>query len=176
MEIVDQEGRQLPPGVPGDVVVTHLYSTGFPFIRYRNGDVAVLDDRLCACGRGLPLLGEVRGRTNDVLLAEDGSMVHDVAIAMVLRDTPGVNGFKVIQETLQHCRLQIVIDERFQQQESERKIRATFRSRLGDGVRLDIECVDAIEAERSGKYRYVVSKVSQQQAGLRQSVSSAAEC
>jgi phenylacetate-CoA ligase len=57
-----------------------------------------------SCGRGLPLLKEVHGRTNDVLLAEDGSIVHDIAIAMVLRDMPGVNGFKVIQETLQHCR------------------------------------------------------------------------
>ncbi len=42
VEIVDDHGRQLPPGIPGEVVVTHLYSDGFPFIRYRTGDVAVL--------------------------------------------------------------------------------------------------------------------------------------
>jgi len=129
------------------------------------GDVAVLDEGQCACGRGLPLLKEVRGRSNDVLLAEDGTMVHDVAIAMVLRSMAGVNGFKVIQETLQHCRLQLVTDERFQSPTSETKMRDTVRSRLGAGVRLDIEYVDAIEPERTGKYRYVVSKVSKHQAG-----------
>src|SRR5262249_28015629 len=148
-----------------DVVVTHLYSTGFPFIRYKNGDVAVLDERQCVCGRGLPLLKEVRGRTNDVLLAQDGSMVHDVAIAMVLRGMAGVNGFKVIQETLEHCRLQLVTDEQFQPAPSEAKVRDTVRARLGSGVRLDIEYVSVIEPERTGKYRYVVSKVSEHQAG-----------
>ncbi|MBB5018888.1 phenylacetate-CoA ligase [Chitinivorax tropicus] len=165
VEVVDEQGLPLPAGVPGEVVVTHLYSTGFPFVRYKNGDVAVLDDAQCACGRGLPLLKEVRGRTNDVLLAEDGSMVHDVAIAMVLRDMPGVIAFKVIQETLHHCRLQLVRDERFQTVSSELSIRDTFRARLGQGVKLDIEYVAAIEPEKSGKYRYVVSKVSQHQAG-----------
>lgn len=166
VEIVDEEGRPVAPGVPGEVVVTHLYSTGFPFVRYRNGDVAVLDEGQCACGRGLPLMKEVRGRTNDILLAEDGSMVHDVAIAMVLRDTHGVNAFKVIQETLQHCRLQLVTDTRFCRDVGEDKIRATFRARLGRSVRLQIEYVDAIEPERSGKYRYVVSKISQHKAGV----------
>ena len=161
VEIVDEQGQPLPHGEAGEVVITHLYSTGFPFVRYRNGDVAVLDDRQCPCGRGLPLLKEVRGRTNDVLLAENGAVVHDVAIAMVLRDMPGVNGFKVIQETLQHCRLQLVTDSRYRAETAEAMLRETFRTRLGQGVRLDISYVAAIEAEKSGKYRYVVSKVSQ---------------
>lgn len=165
VEIVDAQGQPVPPGVPGEVVVTHLYSTGFPFVRYKNGDLAVLDEGRCACGRGLPLLKEVRGRANDVLLAEDGSVVLAVAMAMVLRDMAGVNGFKLIQETLQHSRLQLVTDERFQRAASESRIRSSFAARLGHGVRLDIEYVEAIEAEASGKYRYVVSKVSQYQAG-----------
>lgn len=165
VEIVDEQGRPLPAGEAGEVVVTHLYSDAFPFVRYKNGDVAVLDENPCPCGRGLPLLKEVRGRTNDILLAEDGSVVHDVAIAMVLRDMPGVNAFKVIQETLQYCRLQLVTDQRFQSTGSETRIRDTFRARLGSKVRLDIEYVPLIEPEKSGKYRYVVSKVSQHLAG-----------
>jgi len=56
VEIVDREGRALPPGESGEIVVTHLATRDFPFIRYRTGDVGVLDDRLCSCGRGLPLL------------------------------------------------------------------------------------------------------------------------
>ena len=55
--------------------ISHLYSTGFPFVRYRNGDVAVLDERQCPCGRGLPLLGEIHGRSNDLLRAENGAAV-----------------------------------------------------------------------------------------------------
>lgn len=161
VEIVDEQGRPLPPGEPGEVVITHLYSTGFPFVRYKNGDLAVLDDRPCACGRGLPLLREIHGRSNDLLRAENGAAVHGIAFASLLRDMPGVNGFKVIQETLQHCRLQLLTDTRYQPAVSEPRLRGAFRERLGAGIVLDIEYVAVIEPEKSGKYRYVVSKVSQ---------------
>lgn len=162
VEILDEQGNPAPTGEAGEVVVTHLYSDGFPFIRYKTGDMAVMDEGLCACGRGLPVLKEIRGRSNDVLLAADGTLVHDVAFAMVLRDMPGVNGFKIIQETLTHCRLQLVTDERYVSNSSEPKIRNTFRARLGADVQLDIAYVTAIEPEPSGKYRYVVSRLSSQ--------------
>src|SRR5207253_2509642 len=65
VEIVDAAGQVLPPGSAGEIVVTHLATSHFPFIRYRTGDVGVLDRQLCACGRGLPLLKEIQGRTTD---------------------------------------------------------------------------------------------------------------
>ena len=163
VEIVDERGRPLPTGEAGEVVIMHLYSTGFPFVRYKNGDVAVLDERQCPCGRGLPLLGEIHGRSNDLLRAENGAAVHGIAFAALLRDMPGVNGFKVIQETLQHCRLQLVTDARYQAAVCEPGIHDTFRLRLGEGVRLDIEYVTVIEPEKSGKYRYVVSRLGELQ-------------
>jgi hypothetical protein len=60
---------------------------------------------------------------------------------------PGVNGFKVIQETLLHCRLQLVTDARFRaSRRASRRSGAAFRARLGEGVQLDIEHVEAIAA------------------------------
>src|SRR5208282_1388559 len=69
LEIVDKDGTPLPPGSTGEVVVTHLASGDFPFIRYRTGDIAVVDTSHCACGRGLPLLKEIQGRTTDFVIA-----------------------------------------------------------------------------------------------------------
>ena len=160
VEIVDSRGQSVPIGEPGEVVITHLNSSGFPFVRYKNGDIAVLDSKKCSCGRGLPLLRDIHGRTNDVLVAEDGSVVLAVAIALVLRDMPGVNGFKVIQETLTHTRLQLVTDDQFDRKNCPAKIVSAFKARLGKGVSLDIEYLSNIEPEASGKYRYVVSKIS----------------
>src|SRR5262249_61095657 len=42
VEIVDANGTQLLPGQSGEVVVTHLATGDFPFIRYRTGDIASL--------------------------------------------------------------------------------------------------------------------------------------
>lgn len=55
VEIVDKNGFPLPCGEAGEVVVTHLATGDFPFIRYRTGDVAVMSEKLCSCGRGLPV-------------------------------------------------------------------------------------------------------------------------
>jgi phenylacetate-CoA ligase len=161
VEIVGTDGQPLSAGEFGEIVVTHLFSDGFPFIRYRTGDMGILDDQACVCGRTLPLLKEIRGRTNDMLVAQDGSVVHDVAFAMVLRDMPGVDGFKIIQETLDECCLQLVTSQQFQRTSSEARIREVFAQRLGAGVMVQMDYVSAIEPERSGKYRYVVSKVHQ---------------
>ncbi|MFY7863786.1 phenylacetate--CoA ligase family protein [Roseateles sp.] len=158
VEIVDSEGRVLPPGQAGEIVVTHLATKDFPFIRYRTGDVAVLDDRACACGRGLPLLKEIQGRTTDFVVAADGTVLHGLALIYVLRDLPEVQAFKIVQHTRQHVCVQIVPASGFSA-EQEALIVKGFQQRLGSSVRVEVQCVDAIDPERSGKFRYVVSHV-----------------
>ena len=159
VEIVDAGGHVLPHGQAGEVVVTHLFTHDFPFVRYRTGDVAVLDDRQCPCGRGLPLMREVQGRTNDFLLLPDGGRVHDVAFAMLLRDMPGVEQFKIIQESFELTRVELVTGTSFDAEHSIPKIEALFRARLGGSTRIEIGLVPVIHPESTGKYRYVVSKI-----------------
>jgi phenylacetate-CoA ligase len=62
VEVVDDEGRSVRPGQPGEVVVTPLGVEGFPLVRFRTGDVARLHDAPCPCGWRTPRLGAVEGR------------------------------------------------------------------------------------------------------------------
>ena len=89
-----------PRGTPGEIVVTHLATRDFPFIRYRTGDVGVLV-RAVRCGRGLPLLKEIQGRTTDFVVAADGTVMHGLALVYVMRDLPSVKAFKIVQESLE---------------------------------------------------------------------------
>ena len=158
VEIIDAEGRVLPPGQAGEIVVTHLATGDFPFIRYRTGDVAVMDTARCACGRGLPVLKEIQGRATDFVVARDGTVMHGLALIYILRDLPQVAGFKIVQETLDRTRVQVVPGQGFGE-EVERRIQRGLAARLGEGVRVEGEQVVEIAPEKSGKYRYVVSKV-----------------
>lgn len=158
VEIVDSDGRVLPPGQAGEIVVTHLATKDFPFIRYRTGDVAVLGDKPCSCGRGLPTLQEIQGRTTDFVVAADGTVLHGLSLIYILRELPGVRQFKIVQESLQVTRIQIVGDAEFDPHCVPR-IQAQARARLGEQVRISVEMVDDIPPERSGKYRYVVSHI-----------------
>ena len=76
VEIVDRDGHVLAPGQVGEIVVTHLATSDFPFIRYQTGDMGALSARLCGCGRGLPVLEEIQGRTTDFVVAADGTVMH----------------------------------------------------------------------------------------------------
>lgn len=161
IEIIDAEGRVLPAGESGEIVVTHLATSDYPFIRYRTGDVGILGDEPCACGRGLPLLKEIQGRSTDFLVASDGTVMHGLALIYILRDIPGVANFKIIQESLEHTRIQLVTDAAFDEGRT-KDIEEGVRARLGSNVRVEVERVAEIAAERSGKYRYVVSRVAPQ--------------
>lgn len=158
VEIVDGEGRVLPPGQAGEIVVTHLATGDFPFIRYRTGDVAVMDTATCACGRGLPMLREIQGRATDFVVARDGTVMHGLALIYVLRDLPQVAGFRIVQESLAHTRVQVVAGPGFDA-DTVARIERGLAARLGEGVRVEVERVDVIAPEKSGKYRYVLSKV-----------------
>ncbi|MDR9501662.1 MAG: AMP-binding protein [Desulfurivibrionaceae bacterium] len=62
VEIVDEEGRRLPAGEPGEVVVTPLGVEGMPLVRFQTGDVARLHEAPCPCGWQTPRLGPIEGR------------------------------------------------------------------------------------------------------------------
>lgn len=158
VEIVDSAGQVVPAGESGEIVVTHLATREFPFIRYRTGDVATLDTGACACGRGLPMLKEIQGRTTDFVVARDGTVMHGLALIYVLRDLPQVGGFRVVQESLELTRVQVVPGAGFDDATVER-IQRGLSARLGAGVSVEVEQVDEIPPEKSGKYRYIVSKV-----------------
>jgi phenylacetate-CoA ligase len=156
VEIVGPGGNVLPDGEPGEIVITHLATSDFPFIRYRTGDVGVLARGACACGRGLPLLEAIQGRSTDFVIAADGTVMHGLALIYVLRDLPGIASFKIVQESRHRVRVQIVPAPELLPT-IEARIREGFRARLGPGVEVDVERVEAIESDRSGKFRYVIS-------------------
>ena len=158
IEIVDPEGGQVPLGQAGEIVVTHLATGDFPFIRYRTGDVAVMGAAKCACGRGLPVLTEIQGRATDFVVARDGTVMHGLALIYILRDLPGVAAFKIVQESLDLTRVEVVPGDEFGSDTVER-IRSGMTARLGKEVGIQVEPVPEILPEKSGKYRYVVSRV-----------------
>jgi phenylacetate-CoA ligase len=158
VETVDAAGRVLPSGSRGEIVVTHLDTHEFPFIRYRTGDIGVLDPRQCACGRGLPLIREIEGRATDFITASDGTVMHGLALIYVVRDLPGIHSFKIIQESLSRVRV-LVVPEGGYSDNVGASIVTGLRARLGRSVEVSVEPVTEIPPEKSGKFRYVVSHI-----------------
>lgn len=158
VEIVDPQGIPVSADETGEIVVTHLATGDFPFIRYRTGDIGTLDTKACPCGRGLPLLKEIQGRSTDFLVSQDGTVMHGLALIYILRDLPQVRAFKIIQQSLDLTCVQIVSETGLNPELIE-KIERGFKARLGQEATINVEEVAEISPEKSGKFRYVVSKV-----------------
>ena len=156
LEIVDEQGNLQPKGVSGEIVVTHLATSDFPFIRYRTGDIGTLATEQCSCGRGLPVLKEIEGRSTDFVIAADGTVMHGLSLIYILRDIPGMKAFKVIQENRQLTKVLLVAEPPFAASMIDNVI-ASFKQRLGNSVEIQVQLTDTIPAEKSGKYRYIVS-------------------
>lgn len=158
VEIVSEDGEVLPPQEKGEIVITHLSTGDFPFVRYRTGDVGSLSRDRCTCGRGLPVLAEIEGRSTDFVKAADGTVLHGLALIYVLREIPEVEEFKIVQESLTRITVQLVTSSRDTVQ-LENTVTEQFRRRLGDSLFVNFVYVSKIEREASGKFRYVVSQL-----------------
>jgi phenylacetate-CoA ligase len=159
VEIVDAQGQVQPAGQAGEIVVTHLATSEFPFVRYRTGDVGTIATESCSCGRSLPLLESIEGRSTDFVMAADGTMMHGLALIYILRDISGITAFKIVQESLSLTAVQVVWQQGELPAEIHQQISSGLKARLGQSVEINVQQCDEIKPEKSGKYRYVISKV-----------------
>lgn len=167
VEIVGDDGTPLEPGNLGEVVVTHLDTPEMPFIRYRTGDIAALSSKQCSCGRTLPLLERIDGRRTDFIVAPDGRVLHGLSLIYILRQLAGVEQFRITQKSLQEFDIELVTGPDFKR-ENESVIKSEFERRLRAQLNVRIRYSAVIAASNSGKFRYVVSELGEQNIALAQ--------
>ncbi len=159
VEILRPDGSRCLPGEAGEVVATCLVRQYQPMIRYRLGDMAAWDPEPCPCGRQMPVLKEVLGRVEDMVIGPDGRQM--VRFHGVFVDQPHVREGQVIQESLRHIRVKVTPAEGFGHADVE-DIVQRIQQRLGVGVAVEVETVDQIPRTASGKFQAVVSRLHEQ--------------
>lgn len=161
VEIVDDEGRPVPAGTPGNVLVTSLANFAMPLIRYAIGDRATLaPESTCGCGRQGQMLTGIHGRSMDMFRCEDGTLVDPEYIIELLYFRPWLRGFQVVQHT--YNRVEFLFELRDEQPPNPSdlgEIEAGVTKVMGAACCVEFTVVTSIAKSPSGKYRYVVSKV-----------------
>ena len=152
LEIVE-EGCVVKDGSQGDVVGTGLLNLDMPLIRYRVGDRARMppDLGLCACGRTLPRLAGIDGRTDDVFYTPDGRVMGRVG--PVFSAPLNIIEAQAIQEEPDRVRIRFVPAPNWTPEDG-RKMIVRVQERVG---RMDvvIEPVQMIPRGPNGKFRSV---------------------
>lgn len=97
LEIIDPKTLEpVEPGEEGELVFTHLTREGMPLIRYRQGDLTILDDAPCECGRvAFPRCRRIRGRVDDAIHFK-GVKIYPTAVQEALFKFPEITEYQII--------------------------------------------------------------------------------
>jgi phenylacetate-CoA ligase len=156
---LERNGSPVPCGEPGSILVTDLANRGMPIIRYKVGDVGVLSDSHCPCGRGLPLLERLEGREADYVVTARGELISGISLTENFAlQIPGIAQLQLIQETVDRFLFRIVRGPDFGPA-TLAGLGQKVAERFGSEVAYDCEYVDQIPQEPSGKYRFCISRV-----------------
>jgi phenylacetate-coenzyme A ligase PaaK-like adenylate-forming protein len=161
-----KDGKPVPPGDSGDIVVTGLYNFSMPLIRYQQNDIGILSDDVCNCGRRWPLIKSIEGRSVDFFIMPSGKKIDPGELYFniyneIREDVFCVYQFQVVQEKKDCVVINIVQGKNFDLKiipRLKKSIEKTF-SDIDENVSVDVVIVDEIPKEKTGKVRTMVSMV-----------------
>lgn len=157
VEFVDDESCPVSDGQYGRIVVTNLEDYCFPLIRYVNGDTGRALPGICSCGRSLPRMDKVSGRTSDRIVLPDGTILAGEYLTTIFDDwTAAVARFQVVQKRTGAIEVLVVFrDSATKREQVLKEARMALTSRIGGQVTLNMKAVTEISAER-GKLQYII--------------------
>lgn len=146
-----------------EFIVSDLNNYTLPIIRYKLGDRGRLSNETCECGRGLPLIESIEGRTSDIAYTANMQRVHSSIFSYILKEVHksvgGIQQLKVYQNRIGYLTLEIVRDSLFTNN-TELYLRNFISQYFDRNTIVDVEYVDDIKRDQSGKLRYFESNVS----------------
>ncbi|AKG53563.1 putative capsular polysaccharide biosynthesis protein [Dehalogenimonas sp. WBC-2] len=156
MEILDVKGNTSPPGESGRIVVTDLHNYAMPFIRYEVGDIGIMSNQPCACGRSLPLLKSIEGRTTDIIKFSNGVTIAGPAVTLMFKDRE-VKQYQLVQEAHNELTVSIVKNNNYTDVDTN-KLLGVLKHHTGSGIHIHINFCDHIPNEPNGKYKFIIQK------------------
>ncbi|MEQ8355633.1 MAG: hypothetical protein RH942_08855 [Kiloniellaceae bacterium] len=151
LEVLNEAGEVCKPGEVGHVVTTPLLNYAMPLIRYAVGDLAEVGAP-CACGRGLPVLKRILGRTRDMLVYPDGRKAWPLIGEQYYTEIPDVRQFQIVQHAVDDIELKLVAGRRLTKEEESTLFEA-FRTRCAHAFPMRVTYHREIPRSASGKYQ-----------------------
>ncbi len=161
-EVVDTNGRAVPPGEEGRLVCTGYFNRVMPLIRYDTRDIASFaKEQRCDCGSSFPVIEYINGRIEDVVVTPEGRLVGRLDAAF--KYSSNIKMSSVYQPNIDEIVVRIVLSKGTSLCENDPLI-DELRKRLGDKIKITIQYVgeEDIPRTKGGKVRFVCSDVSRE--------------
>lgn len=157
VEILSEANEPCAPGEVGKVVVTVLHNFASPLIRYEIGDYAEVGAP-CPCGRGLPVITRILGRTRNMIVLPSGARRWPLVGSNDYRAIAPISQFQLIQHSLENIEVKLVMPRQLETRE-EQQLTAIIHAALGHPFRLTYSRVDNIPRSAGGKHEDFICRV-----------------
>lgn len=139
-----------------NMIVTSFTTKGTPLIRYNIGDQIIFKEGVCACGSSHPLVAAIKGRKVDYLLSSNKLKISLSHLADVIKGNPNsVIKMQFIQDEVESLKVLLVVDRNSYCKDHEEKIMTELRYRFGANMQIELQLVEDIPKESSGKYSLI---------------------
>ncbi len=153
------DGRPAGPGELAELVVTSLGDRLSPHVRYQTGDLYRLVDEPCQCGHPYPVVTH-HGRRRDLVLLPDGGQLSPWDVDALVGRAPWIDVYRLDQRTSRELRFLCIVNGAYEEA-ARRDLLERLMAAVGPRVELDLEIVDYIASDRSGKLIACASAVSE---------------
>ena len=153
-----KNNKHVSSGEMGEMYITDFNNHAMPFIRYEVSDLGTPSDQACSCGRGLPMLESIDGRTTDLILTPSGNYVAGPGLTLVIKDVETLEQLQIIQESKDELLVKVVKGKGYTDKDQALLIK-NLHKYISEDIKIQIQIVDEIPVEPSGKQRFVISKV-----------------
>jgi phenylacetate-CoA ligase len=120
--------------------------------------MGVLAEGQCECGRGLPRIREILGRTCDMIVTPEGVVCSGIMMPHFMKEFSSVKEFQFLQQSVDHLTLRLVPGDGWSPERRD-YMEQELRRWVGPTMEVQFEETDRLETHGSGKYRMVVSDV-----------------
>lgn len=142
----------------GEIVGTSLVNYAMPLIRYRTGDLSAFISSECQCGRKLLRMKPVETKMEDIITTSSGRFISASNLTFPFKALSSINEAQIIQEDIDNVTIRIVKGIGYSDGTTKMLLKG-LRSCLDNRIRICIEFVDEIKRTKTGKFRFVISKV-----------------
>lgn len=153
VEILNKEGKAVPAGEEGRIVITSLYNKAHPFIRYDIGDTGALTE---SSSVKKPVLKSLLGRTNDVAVLPSGKVVPGLTFYYVTKsiiENDGLIKEFIVQQTEPGAFKIIYVSEKELEPEKKQKIEEAMVTYLEEGLEVEFEHKKTLNRSKRGKLK-----------------------
>ena len=157
VEVLDHNDKPCQPGEVGRVIVTPLHNFATPLIRYEIGDYAEVGE-MCKCGRGLPVLNKILGRSRNLLKLKNGESFWPRTGMQEYRKYAPIIKSQLIQKSFSELELKVVA-ERLLDSEEQATLIKVAKSFVKHNFTITLNQVKDIPRSENGKYEDVICEI-----------------